>query len=245
MSARSCPWRWPKTGPCDRHRQLAREADRLLVEDTRFWVVSARVSGSAVSGLGTLLSGAYVGMDVGKSDQPGAISGARRGTGHHTSTFPGAAFSAAGADPRFDRRRHAGVFPPHRPARSPVSHWTIQGKHIDIQIFIKAPYDRFVTTDSRFWNASGVDVKLGADGVQVNTESLTSILAGGLAFQTPETPSMRRRRRTTISICSQPAAKRSSSPHATCSTICCASPSRCAACRWARRSTSAASRSAR
>jgi hypothetical protein len=120
-----------------------------------------------------------------------------------------------------------------------------QGKHIDIQIFIKAPYDRFVTTDSRFWNASGVDVKLGAEGVQLNTESLTSILAGGLAFQTPDDSDANRRRRTTISRCSQPAAKRSSSPTLTCRPISCASPSRCADCRSARRSTSAASRSAR
>ena len=48
--------------------QMAREAERLLVEDTRFWVVRPRVSGSAVSGLDTLLSGAYVGMDAGKTD---------------------------------------------------------------------------------------------------------------------------------------------------------------------------------
>jgi paraquat-inducible protein B len=57
---------------------------------------------------------------------------------------------------------------------------------VDLRIFVKAPYDSFVTTDTRFWNASGVDVKLGADGVQVNTESLTSIVAGGLSFLTPE-----------------------------------------------------------
>jgi len=166
--------------------QLARQADRLLVQDTRFWVVSARVSGSAVSGLGTLLSGAYVGMDAGKSDQPARAFVALDEAPVITLDIPGRAYrlhadslgSIGVGTPIYFRRIEAGQ----------VTGFELdeQGKHIDIQIFIKAPYDRFVTTDSRFWNASGVDVKLGAEGVQLNTESLTSILAGGLAFQTPD-----------------------------------------------------------
>ena len=166
--------------------QLARQADRLLVQDTRFWVVSARVSGSAVSGLGTLLSGAYVGMDAGKSDQPARAFVALDEAPVITLDIPGRAYrlhaeslgSIGVGTPIYFRRIEAGQ----------VTGFELdeQGKHIDIRIFIKAPYDRFVTTDSRFWNASGIDVKLGAEGVQLNTESLTSILAGGLAFQTPE-----------------------------------------------------------
>lgn len=166
--------------------QLAREADRLLVQDTRFWVVSARVSGSAVSGLGTLLSGAYVGMDAGKSDQPARAFVALDDAPVITLDIPGRAYrlhakslgSIGVGTPIYFRRIEAGQ----------VTGFQLdeQGKHIDVRIFIKAPYDRFVTTDSRFWNASGVDVKLGAEGVQLNTESLTSIVAGGLAFQTPE-----------------------------------------------------------
>jgi hypothetical protein len=213
------------------------------VDDTRFWVVSARVSGSAVSGLGTLLSGAYVGMDVGKSDQPARrLSWRWTRRRSSTSTFPGRLFllqaptlgSIDVGTPVYFRRIEA--------ARSPVSASTIQGKHIDMQIFIKAPYDRFVTADSRFWNASGVDVKLGAEGVQVNTESLTSIVAGGLAFLTPEDSfDASRRRRTRISRFPNPQ-RSAQAAHTRCSTISCASPSRCAACRWGRRWSSAASR---
>lgn len=166
--------------------RMAREAARLLVDDTRFWVVSAKVSGNAVSGLDTLLSGAYVGMDAGKSAE-------RREHFTGLDTAPVITFDVPGryfllqaetlgslgvGTPVYFRRIQAGQVTGFKLDEN--------GRQLDIQVFIKAPYDRFVTTDSRFWNASGVDVKLSADGVQVNTESLATILAGGLAFQTPE-----------------------------------------------------------
>ncbi|CAB5520261.1 paraquat-inducible protein B [Stutzerimonas stutzeri] len=59
------------------------------------------------------------------------------------------------------------------------------GKGVQVQVFVNAPYDRFVTDDTRFWNASGVDVSVAADGLRVNAESLSTILAGGIAFRAP------------------------------------------------------------
>ena len=59
------------------------------------------------------------------------------------------------------------------------------GKGVSLKIFVRAPYDQYVTTNTRFWNASGVDVSLDATGIRVQTESLVSILIGGIAFQTP------------------------------------------------------------
>ncbi len=168
--------------------KLAREAARLLVDDTRFWVVSAKVSGSAVSGLDTLLSGAYVGMDAGKSAEERHHFTGLEAAPIITFDIPGRAFvlqaetlgSVGVGTPVYFRRIQAGQVTGFKLGEN--------GRQLDIQVFIKSPYDRFVTTDSRFWNASGVDVKLSADGVQVNTESLASILAGGLAFQTPDGP---------------------------------------------------------
>src|SRR4029450_10075658 len=59
------------------------------------------------------------------------------------------------------------------------------GKAMDIKIFVQAPYDKYVNPGTRFWNASGIDVTLGTGGVEVRTESLVSLLAGGVAFDTP------------------------------------------------------------
>lgn len=165
--------------------QMAREAAPLLVEDTRFWVVSAKVSGSAVSGLDTLLSGTYVGMDAGKSTETRRDFVGLEDAPVVSLGVPGRSF-ALHADtlgsidvgtPVYFRRIQAGQ----------VTAFKLDdaGQHLDIQVFIKSPYDRFVTIDTRFWNASGIDLKLGAEGLQLNTESATAILAGGLAFETP------------------------------------------------------------
>ena len=166
--------------------RLARQASRLLVDDTRFWVVSAKVSGSSVSGLGTLLSGAHVGLDVGKSEAARRNFVALDTAPAVTFDAPGQVFvlqadtlgSISAGTPIYFRRIEAGQVTGFRLDE--------EGKRVEVQIFIKAPSDRFVSADSRFWNAGGVDVKLGPEGVQVNTESLASIVAGGIAFLTPE-----------------------------------------------------------
>ena len=54
-----------------------------------------------------------------------------------------------------------------------------------VDVFVAAPHDQLVRDNSRFWNASGVDIALGADGVEVTIESLQAVLAGGIAFDTP------------------------------------------------------------
>jgi paraquat-inducible protein B len=58
------------------------------------------------------------------------------------------------------------------------------GRGARVVAFIDAPHDRFVTSATRFWNASGIDVTLGAEGLSLKTESVASVLAGGIAFET-------------------------------------------------------------
>jgi len=57
-----------------------------------------------------------------------------------------------------------------------------------VYAFIHAPFDRLVRSNSRFWNVSGIDVDVSAEGISVRTESMESVLFGGLAFETPNTP---------------------------------------------------------
>ncbi|MGH7986793.1 MAG: intermembrane transport protein PqiB, partial [Candidatus Binataceae bacterium] len=64
------------------------------------------------------------------------------------------------------------------------------GEYFDVKIFINAPYDRFVTADSRFWHASGIDMQLSANGLSVQTQSLLSMMIGGIAFETPSSSKM-------------------------------------------------------
>lgn len=164
---------------------LSKGAEKLLVEDTRFWVVRPRISGSSVSGLQTLLSGTYVAVDVGKSTQRRRLFIGLEQPPAFTTDAPGRTLTLRAEDigsldigsPVYYRRLQVGQ----------VAAYALEadGKAVKVTIFINAPYDRFVSGHSRFWHASGIDVALDADGVRVKTESLMSLAIGGIAFDAP------------------------------------------------------------
>lgn len=165
--------------------ELAKYVTPMLVEDSRFWVVRPRIGAGGVSGLGTLFSGAYIGMDVGKSSKSSREFVGMEQQPVVTGDAPGRMFilraqnlgSLDVGDPIFFRKIRVGS----------VAHVELDkdGKQVTLQAFVEAPYDQFVTMNTRFWHASGVDVTLGADGLNVRTEALSTILVGGIAFQAP------------------------------------------------------------
>jgi paraquat-inducible protein B len=164
--------------------KMAKSAAGLMVEDAKFWVVEPRITLSGVSGLGTLLSGNYIGFEAGKSGksqhafvglaEPPVIA---RGQGK-AFTLRAAKLGSLGVGaPVYYRSLEAGQVLAYELSKD--------GREIDIKIFVNAPYDRFVNPGTRFWNASGIDVSVGAGGVEVRTESLVALIAGGVAFDTP------------------------------------------------------------
>jgi paraquat-inducible protein B len=166
--------------------KIEKHAANLMVQDAKFWIVRPQITLSGVSGLSTLLSGNYIGFEPGSSEQS---ESARSFTGLDVAPVvpgePGREFILNSVDlaslsvgsPIYYRRLQVGQVTGYELQRD--------GKSVQIKIFVKAPYDRFVTTSTRFWNVSGVDVSVGADGVNVRTESLVASLVGGLAFETP------------------------------------------------------------
>jgi paraquat-inducible protein B len=165
--------------------EMSRSAASMLVDDTRFWVVRPRIAGGNVSGIGTLLSGSHIGMDIGTSskarrDFVGLESPPVLATGTPGREFVLKSATIGSLDigsPVFFRRLQVGQIVSY--ALDP------DGAGMSIHVFVNAPYDKYVTNDTRFWHASGVDVTLDATGVKVDTESLVSILIGGLAFESP------------------------------------------------------------
>ncbi len=164
---------------------IHRNAKAYLVDDTRFWVVRPRVSGAGVSGLATLVSGAYISVDVGHSavkrdhfvglEVPPIV----------TADLPGREFILH-ADDLGSLDIGSSVFYRHITAGQVVGYSLDPGgTGVTIKVFINAPFDLYVTGDTRFWQASGIDMSVNADGVKLRTESLTSILEGGVAFGTP------------------------------------------------------------
>lgn len=166
--------------------EMTKGTESLLASDTKFWVVRPRIAAGAVSGLKTLLSGSYIGMDVGTASHT-----AREFRGLEippvvTDDLPGREFVLHGGtlgsvevgSPVYFRRVSVG-----RVTRSKLDG---DGRGVTVGIFVESPYDRFVVRDTRFWHASGFDVSLGADGVRFDAESVASILAGGISFETPD-----------------------------------------------------------
>jgi paraquat-inducible protein B len=166
--------------------QMVKEAKAFLVDDTEFWVVRPRIAGGQISGLGTLLSGSYLGMDPGKSsksqlkfvglENPPDIVADRKGK--EFALYADTLGSLEVGSPINYRGFKVGDVVNYQLDKD--------GKGVVIRVFVDTPYDKLVTEDTRFWNASGIDVKLDSSGVQVDTQSLVSMLIGGLSFETPE-----------------------------------------------------------
>ncbi|MBV8771842.1 MAG: MCE family protein [Deltaproteobacteria bacterium] len=165
--------------------QMAPKTEDFLVDDTQFWVVRPRVSGANITGLGTLISGAYIGMEIGSSKREKRDFVALETPPIVTADVPGRFFVLKTPDlgsldfgtPVFFRRLQVGQ----------VASYALDkdGRRFTVKIFVKTPYDQYVSPNTRFWQASGVDMQLGANGLSVQTQSLLSILIGGIAFETP------------------------------------------------------------
>ncbi|HEY2108021.1 MAG TPA: MlaD family protein [Candidatus Binataceae bacterium] len=167
--------------------EMAPKTEGFLVRDTRLWVVRPRISGANVSGLGTLISGAYIGMEIGTSQESKTDFVALDTPPVVTGEFPGRFFVLKTPDlgsldtgtPIFFRRLQVGQVASYQ--------LDSDGQFFSVKVFVQSPYDHYITENTRFWQASGIDVSLSASGLSVQTQSLLSILIGGIAFATPQT----------------------------------------------------------
>lgn len=165
--------------------QMTRNATDLLVEDTRFWIVKPRIAGGQISGLTTLLSGSYIGMDIGKSTESQREFVGLDTQPSVTTDEPGRQFFLHATDsgsldigsPVFFRRFQVGEVTAVR--------LDPDGKGVTASVFIRSPNEKYVTQNTRFWEASGVNVSIDGNGVKLSTQSLASVVVGGIAFQTP------------------------------------------------------------
>jgi paraquat-inducible protein B len=167
------------------HAQMAPKTEAFLVEGTRFWVVRPRISGANVTGLGTLISGSYIGMEIGQTTKAKRSFVALETPPVVTGDVPGRFFllrtptlgSLDRGTPIYFRRLQVGE----------VASYELDGdgKALSVKAFVNAPYDQYVNPNTRFWHASGIDLSLTASGLSVQTQSLLSILIGGIAFETP------------------------------------------------------------
>ena len=167
--------------------RLLRSAARIAREGSEFWIVRLGTELQDISNLGTVITGAYIQV--------------LPGTGEPKSDFVGLEASQAALDPDglqiVLRTSRLGSLKPS----SPVYYRGIEVGAVravqlsadatvaEIHVTIKPRYVKLVRSSSKFWNASGADLKLGLfSGLEINVESLKSLVGGGIVFATPDDP---------------------------------------------------------
>ncbi|WP_124551822.1 intermembrane transport protein PqiB [Methylophilus methylotrophus] len=162
--------------------RITPKAEPMLVKDTQLWVVKPRIGLEGISGLNTVISGAYIELQPGKSEEetdqfnvldqpPISLNGAK---GVHVNLIGKVGNALRVGDPVSYQGLRVGrvvsaVFDPKQR----------QMKH---ELFIEHPYDVLVTENSRFWTTVGIDVKLDSEGFKANIPTVESLIAGGVSF---------------------------------------------------------------
>lgn len=168
--------------------QLDGDAEAFTREDSRFWVVRPRIGVGGVSGLDTLISGGFIAADPGSSTET-----TREFTGLETPptiTYgePGKRFHLQAGDlgslsvgsPVYYRKVQVGQVVSYE--------LSDDGSAVGLEVFVSSPHDRFVTSETRFWNASGIEVDVSTEGLEMDVQSLVSLVTGGIAFGSRDLP---------------------------------------------------------
>ncbi|QEA39769.1 intermembrane transport protein PqiB [Pistricoccus aurantiacus] len=158
----------------------------VLVEDTRFWVVKPRIGREGISGLNTVLSGAYIQLQPGTSDesrsrfdvleQPPVAPPDANGMRIQLSSDLSNSFKAG--DPVTYQGLTVG--------RVEEANFDTDTRQMEYRLYIDKPYDKLITDSTRFWTASGVDLTLDSEGFRVSVESIETLISGGITFGIPE-----------------------------------------------------------
>ena len=167
--------------------ELDSDSERLLRNGTHFWVVRPRVSTTDISGLGTLLTGAYIELDPGPIDAgvcndfkgletPPATN--RNIPGRRLVLTADEAGSLVAGAPIYYRGLEVG--------RIESRKLDDNGNTVTYDAFIREEFSSLVKQNSRFWNTSGIDISAGADGFKIHTPSFQAMVSGGATFSVPE-----------------------------------------------------------
>lgn len=162
--------------------QMEKNTENMLREDSIFWIVKPRIEHTGVSGLDTLLSGPYIEMAMGKSsvmannfditDHPPLMDINEKGKRFNLYSSSTKRLSV-GESVTFRGFEVGSII---------AADFDVKKKQIHYQIFVREPYSDLVDSSAHFWISSGIDVSFSPSGLNVNTESLDSIVSGGVSF---------------------------------------------------------------
>jgi paraquat-inducible protein B len=166
--------------------EFDKDTDHFLRRNTHFWVVKPQFGLKGVSGLSTLISGAYIEIEPGPGAPQSHFVGLEKApvvtaseAGKRISLIAGRLGSVDTGSPIYYQGMEAGEVLGHELGTD--------RKSVFIHAFIKEPFDQLIRGNTRFWNVSGMEVTMGADGFKMEMESVASLVFGGIAFETPMT----------------------------------------------------------
>ncbi|MGE6461690.1 intermembrane transport protein PqiB [Pseudoalteromonas tetraodonis] len=166
--------------------QIDKNYDNLLTEDASIWVVKPRIDETGISGMSTLLSGVYLEFSPGESnrlkkrftlqEEPALIGKDVQG-----GRFKLLSYNAEVLDVS------TGIFfKNYKIGQIETATFDWKNQAMQYGIFIKAPYENLITLNSIFWVNSGIEIDLSADGININTGSLSKLLKGGISVGLPD-----------------------------------------------------------
>jgi paraquat-inducible protein B len=165
--------------------KLERQALSLLREDTRFWVVTARVGVGNISGLDTLLSGAYIQLAPGTGKEGLRDFVALEQPPQTPTGAPGLRLKLTSERASSVSAGDAVLYNSYKVGRVESMKFDPSDRMAHYTLFIDAPYHEMVDSETRFWDVSGISLSAGADGFKLETGSLDTVMLGGVAFGMP------------------------------------------------------------
>ncbi|OUS10395.1 hypothetical protein A9Q89_11260 [Gammaproteobacteria bacterium 53_120_T64] len=162
--------------------KLDQEARELLVEDTRFWVVRARIGAGGVSGLSTLLAGAYIEIAPGSSATPQQAFIGLEDPPLTAADAPGLRLSLYSDRAGSVSTGNAVLYRGYPVGRIEAMEFDAQRRQVRFDVFVDAPFHQLISSTTRFWDTSGIALKASAGGFEVDMGSMDTILLGGVAF---------------------------------------------------------------
>ncbi len=158
----------------------------MLNDESQLWVVKPSVGRGGVTGLNTLLSGAYIELQPGKASTAKYYYELLESPPIAPPDAPGVRVFLTSADATSLSVGDPVLYRGYDVGTVELGEFDPQARSMRYQLFIRAPYDALVTDNVRFWQASGMALDMSAEGVRIEMASVTTLLSGGVTFDVLE-----------------------------------------------------------
>ncbi len=162
--------------------RINKQAENLLVKDSQIWVVSPRISNTGISGLNTLLSGVYIELSPGRDSIRKTEFVALENPPVTPAGTPGMHIILTSREKLAYSIGDTVVYKGLTVGKFENVYFDLPNKRVSYDVFIEAPYHQLITKKTRFWDISGLEIDLSANGINIQTDSVQSLLSNSVTF---------------------------------------------------------------